>query len=1049
MLRFFIDRPVFASVISILIVLAGLAAGRMLPVTQYPDILPPKVMVSASYPGASAEAVAQTVAAPLEATIDGVDNMAYMRSVASDDGDMEIIITFEVGTDADQAAINVSNEVEGAMGRLPEVVVNSGISVEKRAPSMLQMITFSSSDGSLDPRFISDYVWRNVYAELRRAPGVGDQTFFGAQIYSMRIWLHPDRMAEFDVTAGDVRAAVQEQNEQYAAGRFGAEPAEQRIDFTYTVTTPERMSEADEFEDIILRSRSDGSALRLGDVARVELGAHQYDFSAEHNGQETVPVGLYLEPGANALETAHGVREILEDLEPRFPDSLEYDIPFDTTTFIDASIQRVLLTLLQAIVLVVAVVYLFLQTLRATAVPIVAVPVSLIGTLAGMYLFGFSANMLTLFGLVLAIGIVVDNAIIVLENTERIIREKNLSPRDAARESMDEVAAPIIAMTLVTVAVFVPVAFIGGFSGQMYQQFAVTIAVSVGISGVVALTLSPAMCARLLSSRPARPAFPFRWFNAVFDQLTRAYVTGVGVLLRHWVVGLMLFAVLLGAIAGLFRVVPGGLVPAEDQGYVFASAQLPAAASLQRTRDVMDRLGQAAGDYDDVADVVSFSGMDLLSEGMKTYAGHAYVTLNPWSERTDDSSSSDAVIRRLTADGERIPEADILAFNPPPITGISTTGGFQAYLQTRVGDDTETLLARAEEVIEAARARPELSRVRTALTNSVPRYQADVDREQAFAANVALSEVFDAMQSTFGSVYLNDFNLFGRVMRVHMQAEAEFRQRPEDLDKVYVRSDEGVLVPLSTLVSVQRTEGPDEVERFNVFPAARLMGEPAEGYSSGDAIRAMEEVVDQVLSDDYLLGWTGAEYQERQAAGASVLAFVLGVVFVILILAAQYERWSLPLAVLMAVPFAVFGALVAIWLTGRENGIYFQIGLLVLISLAAKNAILIVEFALNKRRAGMTPFEAAMEAARLRFRPVMMTAMSFILGAVPLALASGAGANSQQAIGIGIIGGMLSATFLALLFVPMFYYVITTATERVRGVSEAPGHTGEEARTDA
>ena len=1033
MLRTFIDRPVLASVISILIVLAGLAAARFMPVSQYPDILPPKVTVSASYPGASAEAVAETVAAPIEATIDGVDGMSYMRSISNDNGEMTLTVTFDVGTDPDIAAINVSNEVEGARGRLPDTVVNSGISVEKASPSMFQMVTFSSSDGSLDPRFISDFVWRNVYAELRRATGIGDQTFFGAQIYSMRIWLQPNRMAEFDVTPSDIRDAVEEQNQQYAAGEFGAAPTDERLDYTFTVTTPERFSEVEEFENIILRSAPDGSALRLGDVARVELGAQNYHFSARHNGHETVPVGLYLAPGANALETAHEVRRILEDLEPRFPDSLEYEIPFDTTQFIEASIERVLLTLVQALVLVIAVVYLFLQTLRATAIPIVVVPVSLIGTLAGMYAFGFSLNMLTIFGLVLAIGIVVDNAIIVLENTERIIRDEGLPPRDAASKTMDEVATPIIAMTLVTIAVFVPVAFIGGFSGQMYQQFAITIAVSVGISGVIALTLSPAMCARLLSAKPRRPAAPFRWFNRIFDRGTSAYLAGVRFLLGHPRTGLGLFAVLLIAVALLFRVVPGGLVPDEDQGYVFAATELPPAASLPRTQDVMERLDERLMSYPEAADVVSFSGMSLLSDGNKSYAGTTYLTLDHWRERRDREHSSDAVIERIDNDGRAIAEADIRAFNPPPIVGISTTGGFSAYLQSRVGDDTDTLLERANELIEAAAERPELADVRTSLSNDVPRYEADIDREQAFAAGVPLNAVFETMQSTLGAVYLNDFNLFGRVMRVHMQAESEFRERPSDLDKVFVRSDDGALVPLSTLVQVARAEGPDEVERFNVFPAARITGQPAEGYSSGDAIRALNELVDEVLSDDYLLGWTGAEYQEQQASGASLLAFVLGVIFVILILAAQYERWSLPLAVLMAIPFAVFGALLAIWFTGLENGIYFQIGLLVLVSLAAKNAILIVEFAVQRREQGMSPAEAALEAARLRFRPIMMTAVSFILGVVPLALASGAGANSQQAIGTGIIGGMLSATFLALLFVPMFYYLITTATERMRG----------------
>ncbi len=1032
MLKFFIDHPVFATVISILIVMAGLAAGRMLPVTQYPDILPPQVVVSASYSGANAETVAETVAAPLEATIDGVDGMEYMRSISTDDGSMELVITFEVGTDADLAAINVSNEIQGAMGRLPDTVANAGISIEKRSPALLQIVTFTSTDGSLDNRFISDYIWRNVYTELRRAPGVGDQTFFGAQIYSMRIWLRPDQMAEFNITASDIRDAINDQNAQFAAGSFGAEPSRADLEFTYSVNTPGRLSEVQEFENIILRSREDGSALRLSDVARVELGAQNYTFRATHNGMETVPVGLYLMPGANALETARGIKNILEDLAPEFPDSLVYDIPFDTTEFIDAALDRVLLTLVQALVLVVAVVFLFLQTLRATLIPVIAVPVSLIGTLAGMYLFGFSVNMLTLFGLVLAIGIVVDNAIIVLENAERLIRERNLSPRDAAMQTMDEVAGPVIAMTLVTVAVFIPVAFIGGFSGQMYQQFAITIAVSVAISGIVALTLSPAMCARLLAARPKQTRMPlFRLFNAVFDRLTRGYVHGVRFLLTYSPVGIILFLMVLGAIYGLFRMVPGGFVPEEDQGYLFASATLPAAASLPRTNAVMNELSDTVMDYDDVEHVLAFSGTDLLSDGLKSYTGSAYVTLKNWSERREADQSSNAMINRLRTDGEALTQAEIAAFNPPPITGISTTGGFEAYLQSRHGDDIPTLLTKVEEFIDAAAERPELADVRTLLNTEVPRYEVDVDRERAWAMGVPLRSVFDAMQSTFGTLYVNDFNMSGRVMRVHMQSESEFRERPDDLDRAFVRSDVGRLVPLSTLIDVTRTQGPDMVERFNVYPAARIIGQPADGYSSGEAIAAMEAVAEQTLSRDYLLSWTGAAHQERQTSGASTLAFALGVIFVLLILAAQYERWSLPAAVLTAVPFAIFGALVALLLTGKQNDIYFQIGLLVLISLAAKNAILVVEFAMLKRREGLSPRDAALEAARLRFRPIMMTAVSFILGSVPLALASGAGANSQQAIGTGIIGGMLSATFLAMLFVPMFYYLITTASERL------------------
>lgn len=1032
MLRFFIDRPVFASVIAIIIVLAGLAAGRTLPVAQYPDILPPQVFVSASYPGAGAAAVAESVASPIETYIDGVDNMVYMRSISRNDGSMELVVTFEVGTDPDLATIKVANEVSGAMGRLPATVVNSGISVTKRSPALLQMITFSSSDGSLSPQFISDWVYRNVYSKIRRSPGVGDQTLFGAQIYAMRIWLDPAKMAKFGVTPGDIKEAVQGQNSQFAGGVIGGEPMEDRIDFTYAVITPERFTDAKQFEKVILRSAPDGSALRLGDVARVELGSHGYTFSAAHNGTEAVPIGIYLAPGANALATARGVEAIIERMEPRFPKSLEYSLAFDTTTFIEEAIHEVIVTLVIALILVVAMTYLFLQTLRASIIPIVAVPVSLVGTLVGMYLFGFSANLLTLFGLVLAIGIVVDDAIIVLENTERNIRDEGLTPLEAARRSTDEVSAPIIAMTLAVIAVFVPVAFIGGLSGVMYQQFAVTIAVAVTVSGVVALILSPTMCARFLSAQEKTPARPFRWFNQAFDRLTDVYMRGVGFLLRRSGLGMALFALVLASIWLLFSIVPAELVPAEDKGYVFATAQLPPASSLQRTEKVMDALERKILEYDAVEHLVTFTGMDLISGGEKTDSGSAYVTLKNWSER-GPAQSSEAIIARIERDGAHIEEAKIRAFSPPPITGISTTGGFTAYLQSQKAVEPEVLLEQTRAFLAVAKKRPELADVRTTLALNVPRYEASVDREQAFTANVPLEAVFAAMRSTFGYAYINDFNLYGRIMRVYMQAKSEFRETPEDLDEVFVRSTDGSFVPLSTLVDLKRTQGADEIIRYNVFPAAQILGEPAPGYSSGEAIAAMDEVAEQVLSDDYLLGWSGAAYQQRQVAGASTVAFVLGVVFVLLVLAAQFERWSMPLVVLMTVPFGVFGALLAIWLAGIENGIYFQVGLLVLIALAAKNAILIVEFAMLKREQGMPAKEAAMEASRLRFRPVIMTSMTFILGAVPLAIATGAGANSQRAIGTAVIGGMLSATFLALLFVPMFYYLVTRASERLRG----------------
>lgn len=1033
MLGFFVNRPVFASVISIIIVIAGIAAGRGLPVAQYPDIVPPQVVLSASYPGATAETIAETVAAPIEAYVDGVDGMVYMQSSSTDAGSMELVITFAVGTDPDIAAINVSNEIEGAMGRLPDVVRSQGVSVEKSSPAMLQMVTLSSPQGTLDATYISSYAQRNVRTQIRRTPGVGDQTLFGARIYSMRIWLRPDQMAEYSVTPNDIVAAVQEQNAQYAAGTFGAEPSDADLDFTFSVTTPGRLVNAEEFQNIILRQGEDGATLRLGDVARVELGVHDYSFEATHNGEVTVPIGIYLKPGANALETAQGIRDVMEEVSKDFPDDLVYDIPFDTTRFIDASLKQVVITLIQALVLVVAVVYLFLQKLRATLIPLIAVPVSLIGTLIGIYLFGFSINMLTLFGLVLAIGIVVDNAIIVLENAERVLSTEDVTPREAALRTVKEVAGPIIAMTLVTIAVFVPVMFIGGLTGQMYQQFAVTIAVSVAISGVVALTLSPALCAMLLNQTPKEPAAPFRMFNRGLDKVTNAYVACCGALMRHKVLGVGLFILLLVAIAGLFRLVPGGLVPDEDQGYLYAEVQLPPAASLRRTKNAMEQVGEITEEFPETRDVVAFSGMDLGSGASRSYSGTAYVTLTDWNEREQASQSSDAMIERIEAETRSITEARVSASNPPPIAGLSTTGGFEAFLQSRRGDDVPTLLKKAEALIEAANERPELQNVSTTLRNDVPRYHVDLDREQALDMGVSPSAAFAAMQSTYGEMYVNDFYFQGRAVRVHMQAESSFREGPEGLDKVFVRSSSGELIPLSTLVTVSRSRGPDMVDRLNVYPSALISGEPAGDYSSGEAIAAMEEVAAEQLSEDYRLSWTGTAYQEKESSGSAQIAFFLGVIMVLLILAAQYERWSLPLAVLSAVPFALFGALLAVWMAGMENDIYFQIGLLVLTSLAAKNAILIVEFAVLKREEGFSVADAALEAARLRFRPIMMTAMSFLLGALPLALSSGAGANSQQAVGVGIIGGMISATFLAILFVPMFYYLITTMGERLTG----------------
>jgi len=1036
--RFFINRPVFSAVLSIVIMLAGLVAMRALPVAQYPDIVPPEVVVSATYPGANAETVATTVAAPLEQEINGVDQMIYMRSTSTANGTLQLMVSFEIGTDPDQAAIDVNNRVKAAEARLPEEVRRQGVKVEKRSSNILQVITMTSPGGRYDSVFISNYALINVIDELKRVPGVGDASLFGAKDYSMRIWLRPDKLAQYNLTPSEVAAAIREQNAQFAAGQFGQEPMQGDRAFTYSVSTQGRMVEPAEFESIILRSDPQGGSLRLKDVARIELGAQDYAFTATADGQPTVPIGIYLQPGANALDTTAAVKAKMEELAGRFPEGIAYRIPFDTVRFVEASIDEVIKTFAEATLLVVLVVFLFLQNARATIIPVLAIPVSIVGTFAGMYLLGFSINLLTLFGLVLAIGIVVDDAIIVIENVERHMTEEGLPPKQAALKAMEEVAGPVIAIVFVLSAVFIPVAFLGGLTGEMYKQFAVTIAVSVIISGIVALTLTPALCALLLKPTHGEPLPPFRWFNRAFDAATRGYVSGVRFMLRRAALSLALFAGLMGVTVLLFERVPGGLVPAEDQGYVLMAYQLPPATSLDRTERVTGRMTERLMNEPTVESVITFAGFDILASAQKTSAGISFVPLKNWSERTEADEDARVLVNRFMGLAGDLREAMIFAFNPPPITGISTTGGFEAYLQNRSGAGNQELVQTASRLVEAANKRPELTRVRTTFSVSTPQYFIALDREKARALDIPIDQVFATMQSTFGSLYVNDFTLFGRNYRVNLQSEATFRRSPDDLRHVFVRSNTGKLVPLDTIVTVNRVIGPDIVERFNVFPAAKIMGEPAPGYSSGQALAAMEEVAGEALDANYSLGWIGSAYQEKVAAGTGSQAFLFGILMVFLILAAQYERWSMPLAVITAVPFAVFGAILAIWLRGLDNDLYFQIGLVTLIGLSAKNAILIVEFAMLHRRAGVSILEAAIEAARLRFRPIVMTSLAFTLGAVPLALSSGAGSASRHAIGTGVIGGMLAATFIATFFIPLFFRLSAQLTDRRRKAEGAP-----------
>jgi multidrug efflux pump len=1022
--RFFIDRPVFAAVVSIVITLAGLVALRALPISQYPQIVPPEVVVSANYPGATAETIAETVAAPLEQQINGVENMLYMRSTSTGSGTLSLTVTFAIGTNPDQAAINVSNRVQRAQALLPAEVTRQGVTVNKRSTSILQVLAMSSPGGRHDTIFISNYALLNVIDDLRRTPGVGDASLFGASDYSMRIWLRPDKVAQYNLTPTDIANAIREQNAQFAAGRFAEEPLPNGEAFTYSVTTPGRLADPKAFENIILRTDESGGALRLKDVARVELGALTYGFSATYNGSPAVPIGVYLQPGANALEVAENVKSTMDRLAKRFPEGLRYDIPFNTTKFVEVSIREVIHTFIEALVLVIAVVFIFLQSVRATLIPVIAVPVSIIGTFAGMYLLGFSINLLTLFGLVLAIGIVVDDAIVVLENVERIMASEGKGPREAAIQAMEEVSGPIIAIVLVLCAVFVPVSFLGGLAGELYRQFAVTIAVSVVISGVVALTLSPALAALMLRPGHAQPALPFRLFNRAFQWITDRYTGGVAWLLRHAAVALVATAVMLGATVLLFLRVPGGLVPAEDQGSVFVVTALPPAASLDRTRAVTAKITEGLTKHPAVADVITFSGFDLLAAAQKTNSGISFVTLKDWSERTDPKYDARALAPGFAALNATFRDGFVIGFNPPPILGMSTTGGFEFFLQDRSGGRLAGLADAAQRVVQAAAKRPELAGVTTTFSTSVPQYRIDVDRDKAKTLGVPISTIFEAMQGTFGSLYVNDFTLFGRTYRVSLSSEGEFRRSPEDLRHVFVRSSNNAMIPLNALVSVDRIIGPDAVDRFNIFPAAKVLGGPAPGYSSGQAIAAIQEVVGGTLPSDFTIGWTGSAYQELSTAGTGYQGFIFGLIMVFLVLAAQYERWSLPLAVITAVPFAVFGAIMAIYLRGIENDVYFQIGLVTLIGLAAKNAILIVEFAAQRYRQGASIADAAMEAARLRFRPIVMTSLAFILGVLPLATSTGAGSASRHSIGTGVIGGMLAATFIAVFFVPLFFRLL-------------------------
>lgn len=1024
--KFFIDRPIFATVISLVIILAGLVSMSVLPVEQYPDIVPTEIQITATYPGATAEVLADTVAAPIEQEINGVKNMIYMYSNATSSGYLTIGVVFNIGTDPDQATIDVNNKVQAATPKLPSEVTKQGVTVEQKSNSILQVIMMRSKSPQYDTVYVSNYALLNVLDEIKRIKGVGSASLFASQDYSMRIWLSPDKLADLNLTPQDVISAVQEQNSQFAAGQFGQAPMDEYQPYTYSVNTKGRLIDAKEFGNIILKSNDNGGMLRLKDVARIELGAQDYSVSSKFNGDDAVAFAVYLQPGANALETADLVNKKMEELSQRFPDGIMYEIPYDTTLFVNESIKEVVHTFFEAVLLVILVVYIFLQSFRATLIPILAVPVSIVGAFAGMYLLGFSINLLTLFGLILAIGIVVDDAIIVLENVERLMSSEKLSPKEAAIKAMQEVSGPVIAVALVLSSVFLPIAFLGGMTGVMYKQFSVTIAVSVLISALVALTLTPSLCALMIKphNEGHKPAKFFVWFNQFFQKITDAYIWGVKWFLHYRKIALLSFIGVMAAILLLFKVVPSGLVPMEDMGNLLMAYDMPPASSLPRTEKFTNSVSTEVKENSNVKDVLTINGFNMLSSSQNTYSGISFITLKNWALRENADQSADALAAQFTSIGLSKPEGIGYAFSMPPIMGLSMTGGFEGYIQNRAGKSSAELMAKTQEFINAANNNPALRNVKTTFSVSTPQYRIDLDREKARILNVPINSIYSVMQATFGNVYVNDFTYLGRNFRVTVQSEAQFRRTPDDLRYVYVKSNSGELVPLSTLITVERVTGPELVNRFNIFPAAKILGDPAPGFSSGQAITAMETVAKQVLGNDYSLSWVGSAYQEKLAGGASTQAFAFGLIMIFLILSAQYEKWSLPFVVILSVPFAVLGALLAVWMRGIENDLYFQVGLVTLIGLAAKNAILIVEFAVMKVEEGMSYADAAVEAAKLRFRPIVMTSLAFTFGVLPLAVSSGAGAASRHAIGTGMIGGMVLSTFVATLFIPMMFAMI-------------------------
>ena len=1032
MSRFFINRPIFAAVISIIIVLAGVITLKGLPIAQYPELAPPTVQVTTAYPGANAQIIADTVASPIEQQVNGVEGMIYMSSTCTNSGSYSLTISFENEVDADMAAVLVQNRVAIAMASLPEEVKKIGVTTKKRSNSIVLMINLTSPNKTYDKYYLSNYMTLRLKDEISRIDGVGDASAYGAGDYSMRIWLDPDLLTARQLTVGDVMNTLREQNVQVAAGRIGAPPAPDHQAFQYTVNTLGRLSDPTQFAEIIVKQKG-ARITRIKDIARVEMGSKEYGFNTELNGQDSAMMMIYQLPGANAIELAKNIKTKMEELKKSFPPDLEYSIPFNTTIFVEEAIAEVEETLWIAIGLVLLVIFVFLQDWRATLIPLVTIPVSLIGTFAAMGLIGFSINMITLFGIVLAIGIVVDDAIVVVENTMRNIDEHGMTAKEGALAAMDEVSGPIIATSLVLLAVFVPTAFLGGITGELYRQFALTIAASTLFSTINALTMSPALCALILRPTPEKKMVFFRWFDAGFDKTRNGYEAVVGLMLRRSLIMMLLFAGISVAAWTGFSSLPTGFIPTEDQGYAMYAVQLPDAASLQRTQEVVDRLTQALKKMKGVSDVISVTGFSLLDGAGMSNGAALWVVFDEFAERIPDGHDLKNILGQMRRAGQGIQEAVIMQFPPPPISGIGNAGGFQLQVEDRAGIGLANLQEAANTAAHAGMENAAIASAYTTFRANVPQYFADIDRVKAKTMNINLAEIFSAMQAFLGSSYVNDFNKYNRTFQVNIQAEADARAEVDSIERLQVRTMEGKMVPLATLVSVREDFGPEVITRYNMYPTATVTGSNAPGFSSGQAMNAMEETAARVLPDSIGTEWTGMSFQEKTAGNPGPI-FALCVILVYLVLCAQYESWTTSMAVILAVPLALIGTVTALMIRGMDNNVYTQIGIVLLIALACKNAILIVEFAVEARqKKGLSLFDAAMDAARLRFRPILMTSFAFILGVFPLVIASGAGGASRQALGTAVFGGMITATLLAVLFVPLFFLVIEGMSDRVAG----------------